>query len=88
MGVTRYWRYFKEKMDELIKQGLITQTKPGNVPRKKQYLDSGKGVPVQTLWEDVPALQSQSKERIGYPTQKPEALLERIIVASTLNLQF
>jgi DNA modification methylase len=79
MGVTRYWRYSKEKMDELIKEGLIVQTKPGNVPRKKQYLDEGKGVPVQSLWDDIPALQAQSKERIGYPTQKPEALLERII---------
>ena len=79
MGITRYWRYSKEKMDKLIKQGLIVQTKPGNVPRKKQYLDEGKGVPLQNLWDDVPSLQSQSSERIGYPTQKPEALLERII---------
>jgi DNA modification methylase len=79
MGVTRYWRYSKEKMDELIEQGLIVQTKPGNVPRKKQYLDEGKGVPVQSLWDDIPALQAQAKERIGYPTQKPETLLRRII---------
>ncbi|MDR3273254.1 MAG: site-specific DNA-methyltransferase, partial [Flavobacteriaceae bacterium] len=79
MGVTRYWRYSKEKMDELVKQGLIVQLKQGNVPRKKQYLEDGKGVPVQNMWDDISALQSQSKERIGYPTQKPEALLQRII---------
>jgi len=83
MGVTRYWRYSKEKMNELIKQGLIVQTKSGNVPRKKQYLDEGKGVPLQNMWDDVPALQSQSKERIGYPTQKPEVLLKRIIEMSS-----
>jgi DNA modification methylase len=83
MGVTRYWRYSKTKMDELVKQGLIVQTRPGNVPRKKQYLDDGKGVPHQNLWDDLPALQSQSKERIGYPTQKPEALMERIIKMAT-----
>jgi hypothetical protein len=79
MGVTRYWRYSKEKMDELIDNGLIVQTKQGNVPRKKQYLDEGKGVPLQNMWDDIAALQSQSNERIGYPTQKPESLLERII---------
>ena len=79
MGVTKFWRYTKEKVDELIRKGLVVQTKPGNVPRKKQYLDEGKGVPLQTMWDDIPALHSQSKERIGYPTQKPEALMDRII---------
>ncbi|MDP5339153.1 MAG: DNA methyltransferase [Nodularia sp. (in: cyanobacteria)] len=83
MGVTRYWRYSKQKMHELIEKGLVVQTKPGNVPQRKQYLDKGKGVPVQSLWDDVPALHSQDKERLGYPTQKPEALLERIIKASS-----
>jgi DNA modification methylase len=83
MGITRYWRYSLAKMNELIQNGLVVQTKPGNVPQKKQYLDEGQGVPIQSLWYDVPALHSQDKERLGYPTQKPEALLERIIKASS-----
>lgn len=83
MGVTRYWRYSKKKMDEFIQQGLVVQTKPGTVPSKKLYLDEGKGVAVQSLWDDIPALHAFAVERLGYPTQKPEALLERIIKAST-----
>jgi SAM-dependent methyltransferase len=62
---------------------MVVQTKPGNVPQRKLYLDEGKGVPVQSLWDDVPALHSQAAERLGYPTQKPEALLERIVSASS-----
>lgn len=83
MGVTRFWRYSKEKMQELIEAGMVVQTSPGAVPRRKLYLDEGKGVPAQSLWDDVPALHSQAAERLGYPTQKPEALLERIIKASS-----
>jgi len=83
MGVQRYWRYTKERMQSYIDAGMVVQTKPGNVPQRKLYLDEGKGVPVQSLWDDVPALHSQAQERLGYPTQKPEALLERIIKASS-----
>ena len=81
MGVSRYWRYSEENMYGLIEKGLVVQTKSGNVPRKKLYLDEGQGVPVQSLWSDLTGLSSQSNERVGYPTQKPEALLERIILA-------
>ncbi len=83
MGVARYWRYSKDRMDELISKGLVVQAKPGAVPRRKYYLDEGRGVAVQSLWDDIPNLQGQSKESIGYPTQKPIALLERIIKASS-----
>lgn len=83
MGVTRYWRYSKERMQQLIKDGLVVQTSPGTVPSRKQYLDEGKGVVVQSLWDDVPALHAQASERLGYPTQKPLGLLERIVHAST-----
>ena len=83
MGVNRYWRYSKEKMDELIKQDRIIQTRPGAVPQYKRYLDEMPGVPVQNLWADLPVLNNRSKEVLGYPTQKPEALLERIIKASS-----
>jgi DNA modification methylase len=83
MGVRRYWRYKKERMQKLIEDGLVVQTSPGAVPRKKLYLDEGKGVPIQTMWDDISALHSQAAERLGYPTQKPEALMERIIKASS-----
>ena len=83
MGVSRYWRYSKEKMQQFIDDGLVVQNSPGSVPRKKLYLDKGQGVPIQTLWDDTPALHATSAERLGYPTQKPEALLERIIKASS-----
>lgn len=83
MGVTRYWRYSRERMQQLYDSGLIVQTKPGTVPQRKQYLDEGKGVGVQSLWDDIQALSASSAERLGYPTQKPQALLERIINASS-----
>ncbi|HEY7644785.1 MAG TPA: DNA methyltransferase [Hyphomicrobiales bacterium] len=83
MGVTRYWRYSKERMQELIDQGRVIQTRPGGVPAYKRYLDEMKGVELQDIWSDIPPLSSQSKERLGYPTQKPVALLERIIGVSS-----
>ena len=83
MGVTRYWRYSKQKMDDLIRQGRIVQTRPGAVPQYKRYLDEMPGVPVQNLWADLPLLNNRSNEALGYPTQKPEALLDRIIGASS-----
>lgn len=83
LGIWRHWRYSKEKMNDLINKGLVVQTSEGNVPRKKIYLDEGQGVPIQSLWDDVSALSSQSSERLDYPTQKPESLLRRIIKTST-----
>ncbi len=83
MGVKRSWRYSRERMDEMISLGLIVQTSPGTVPQKKLYLDEGKGVAIQTLWDDIQAIGASSKERVDYVTQKPEALLERIIKASS-----
>ena len=83
LGVTRYWRYSRKRMQELIEEGRIVQTRPGAVPQYKRYLDEMPGVPLQDQWTDIKPIQSQSKERIGYPTQKPLALLERIIKASS-----
>jgi DNA modification methylase len=83
MGVSRYWRYSKEKMQQLIAQGRVIQTKPGAVPQYKRYLDEMPGVPVQSLWTDLPVLNNRSREVLGYPTQKPEALLERILMTSS-----
>jgi SAM-dependent methyltransferase len=83
MGVTRYWRYSKDTMQALIDKGLVVQSKPGSVPHRKYYLDEGRGVPVQSLWDDISNLQASNIERTGYATQKPEALLDRIINASS-----
>lgn len=83
LGVTRYWRYSKERMEELYKEGRIIQTNPGSVPRYKRYLDEMPGVPLQDLWNDILPISSQAAERLGYPTQKPLELLERIIKASS-----
>ncbi len=83
MGVTRYWRYTQEKMQRLIEEGRIVQTRPGAVPHYKRYLDEGLGVPVQDLWDDIPLINNRSEEFLPYPTQKPRALLERIIAASS-----
>jgi site-specific DNA-methyltransferase (adenine-specific)/adenine-specific DNA-methyltransferase len=83
MGVTRYWRYSQVTMNSLIERGLIVQTSPGAVPQKKQYLDEGEGVSIQSLWDDINGISASSAERTAYPTQKPEALLERIIKASS-----
>ena len=83
MGVTRAWRYSRESMRKLIEAGLVIQTNPGTVPMEKKYLDESKGVQVGTWWDDISMLRGWSHEKIGYNTQKPEALLERILKASS-----
>ena len=82
MGVTRYWRYSEVKMREMINAGMVVQPRPGGVPRQKRYLDESAGVPLQDIWTDIAPINSQAAERLGYPTQKPVALLERIIRSS------
>jgi site-specific DNA-methyltransferase (adenine-specific) len=83
MGVTRYWRYNKEKMLKLSAEGRVIQPRPGAVPRYKRFLDEMKGVAITDIWTDIPPINSQAQERLGYPTQKPEALLERLIKTSS-----
>ena len=83
MGVVRTWRWAKTRMLKEIEAGRVVQTSPGNVPRYKRYLDEQKGKTLNNIWVDIPNLTARSKERIGYPTQKPLALLERIIRASS-----
>jgi len=82
-GITRFWRYSQAKMQSLIEDGRIVQTKPGSVPQFKRYLDEMPGVPIQDLWLDVNSVNSQAAEAFGYSTQKPETLLERIIKLSS-----
>lgn len=83
LGVTRVWRWTKERMQRAYEEGLVVQTAPGRVPRFKRYLDEQEGVPLTDVWTDIFPLNSQAQERLGYPTQKPVALLERIISASS-----
>jgi DNA modification methylase len=83
MGVTRTWRWSKDRMKAAVAAGLVIQTKPGSVPQQKMYLDDQPGRLVGDVWADINVLNSQASERLGYPTQKPLALLSRIISAST-----
>ncbi len=82
-GFLETWSTSKDKMLELDKKGLVVQTSPTSIPQKKQYLDDMEGVKVGTIWDDIFPVNSQAKEKVDYPTQKPEALLERIISASS-----
>jgi DNA modification methylase len=79
LGVTQYWRYSKTKMFDLLARGKIVH-KEGNVPVMKRYLDEMKGKPIQDIWTDISLDQSQ---KIRFPTQKPERLLERIVNTSS-----
>ncbi|MCA3367805.1 MAG: restriction endonuclease [Roseomonas sp.] len=83
LGVTRVWRWTRERMEEAYQKGLVVQPRPGAVPRFKRYLDEQRGIPLGDVWTDIFPLNSQAQERLGYPTQKPLALLERIIKASS-----
>ncbi|MCY4149795.1 MAG: DNA methyltransferase [Gammaproteobacteria bacterium] len=76
-------RSAQEKLDYLDEIGRIYWPPNGKVPQYKRYLDEMQGTPVDTIWDDIGGLQSQDGERTGYPTQKPVALLERIIKASS-----
>jgi site-specific DNA-methyltransferase (adenine-specific) len=78
----RYWAYSKAKMEQFEKEGRLIYVKTG-MPCYKRYLDEMPGVPLQDIWTDLNPIGPGAKERLGYPTQKPEALLERIINASS-----
>jgi len=81
----RVWGYAMEKLEELWKAGRILKKADGT-PRLdglKVYLDEKPGKPVTSIWDDIPRIGNTADERLGYPTQKPEALLDRIINASS-----
>jgi DNA modification methylase len=79
-----HWVTVPDKLDSYEREGLVIwPKKPGGLPRLKYYLDTNKGVPVSDFWDDISIISSSSAERLGYPTQKPEALLERIVRASS-----
>jgi adenine-specific DNA-methyltransferase len=82
LGVKGSWRYSKERMQELYEAEEIVLSSTGKSLSRKRYLRDAKGTPVVDLWDDVNRISPTSSERLGYDTQKPEALLERIIRAS------
>jgi site-specific DNA-methyltransferase (adenine-specific) len=83
-GYTKVWRWTKERMMQTEQEGKLYFPKDGKgIPREKRYLDEQEGLPLQDIWEDITLIGAKSAERLGYPTQKPEALLERIIKASS-----
>lgn len=82
-AIGRHWTTTIDKLDELYASGRIYLPDDGSWPRVIRYLDESKGRAVGDVWADIPPLNMQAKERLGYPTQKPVALLERILSASS-----
>ena len=83
LGVTRVWRWTNERMRRAYDSGVVVQTGPGRVPQLKRYLDEQRGRPLGDVWTDIPPINSRAQERLGYPTQKPEALMDRLIGMSS-----
>lgn len=83
-GITRYWRFSRERMQELEDQNLLAYSESG-IAYIKRYLDDSKGVPLQDWWDDISMIRGihQNGESAAYPTQKPEHLLERVIESSS-----
>lgn len=78
------WAVSRERMEEMDREGrLYIPSDPTKRIQRKRFLDELEGETVDSLWDDIPPINSQAAERLGYPTQKPEALLERIIAASS-----
>lgn len=83
LGVKGYWRYSQTRMQELHDAGEIVLSSTGKSLSRKRFLKDAKGTPVTELWDDVNRISPTSRERLNYPTQKPEALLERVISTSS-----
>jgi site-specific DNA-methyltransferase (adenine-specific) len=78
------WAVSKERMEQMDKEGrLWFPTDPNGRIQRKRYIDELEGQPIECLWDDIQPIHAHAVERLGYPTQKPIALLERIIAASS-----
>jgi adenine-specific DNA-methyltransferase len=77
------WRYDRETMERLDREGRIYYPPNGGRPRLKRYLDESVGIPLQDIWEDINPVNSQAAESLSYPTQKPERLIDRIVCCSS-----
>jgi len=82
-GKGNHWKFTIENLERLDVNGRLYWPRNGGWPRYIRYLDELKGVPMQDVWVDLDAINAKAQERLGYPTQKPEALLHRIISASS-----
>ena len=80
-GITRAWRFSPKNMQNLYKKDMLAQLTNKGPWYYKKYLEKAKGTPIQDLWNDIPAV--RGNQSVGYPTQKPRELLERIIAASS-----
>lgn len=78
----KHWIWSQERIDQGMKEGRIVISKNG-VPGLKRYLDEMPGNPLRDIWDDINAIGPQSSEQENYPTQKPESLVERIMISST-----
>lgn len=78
----RFWAYSKDNLIQFWKEGKLTHRETG-MPRLMHYADEMPGIPLQDLWTDIPPIGAKAAERLGYPTQKPISLMERIIKASS-----
>jgi DNA modification methylase len=83
LGVSGYWRYSEKTMNELYNKGEVLLSSTGKSLSRKRFLRDAKGTPVTDWWDDVNRISPTSTERLDYPTQKPEALIERIISTSS-----
>jgi DNA modification methylase len=81
-GITRAWRFSRKRMEELDGEGRLVYSQSG-MPYLKRYLDESKGVPLQDLWDDIKMLRGIHQQGSGYPTEKPEPLLDRILRISS-----
>ena len=81
-AASRTWAVRREIMERYDREGRLRYTRTGT-PTLLQYADEMPGVPLQNVWTDIPPVNPQARERLGYPTQKPETLLERIIKSSS-----
>jgi adenine-specific DNA-methyltransferase len=81
-GVTKVWRWTRDRMEQMDRDGRLIYTKSG-APRYKRYLDEMEGTVITTVWDDIPFVNSQATERVDYPTQKPLTLVERVLEVSS-----
>lgn len=77
------WRYSVDRMNRLDAEGRIYKPSKGKRPALKRFLEDMPGLPLGDVWDDIHPVNSQATQRLGYDTQKPEALLERIIKSSS-----
>ena len=86
MGITpprKGWRWTKERMSQAYKDGILVVNRETNSIQQKMYLEKRKGAIIESIWTDIRCVQGGSAEYVGWPTQKPAALLERIIATSS-----